>query len=261
MASLTPGRLFEGKQVMEHQQNTEDKDVGRRGFIKSAAVLTATSLAASAPGAIGRATFVGTGVPVLDEQLGRLEDEGRLNLAHLLEKLAAMGMGFDYEVTSACLIGALVMLDLRRQREAEEAEHQRYIEHRDRLSGQARIDFVIEQFKRQQVTYFRAAWLRGVLDRIESGEMSEPGWRHGKNLEKHVIGLANLCLEGCSDGFRRKVIAQFRRDILPAIEARCAQEDAEQAAIDEFVNLTEGKTPEEIHAMTRRAKEQEAARV
>jgi hypothetical protein len=133
--------------------------------------------------------------------------------------------------------GAEMAWEWARQQEGEAKKQREYIEQRDRLSGQSKVDFVLERIQ-HTVGLYRASFQREILEQAANCEPVPPDGKPGAYPRK----LLAECLEGTGDGFRRTVTEQYLTTILPPLEAKQAKDDALEAAVDEFKASLHGRT-------------------
>jgi hypothetical protein len=65
----------------------------------------------------------------------------------------------------------------------------------------------------------------------------------------YAVGKLKKLFDGCKVSFRNKVLFKYLTEILPPIEDEYNKAAEEQAATDELLALTEGKSAQEIKAM------------
>ncbi len=220
---------------MESSKNT----IKRRAFLK----------------AVGVAPLCGLALP---EKLGASEDgdEGTF-LDRLIELLESQGIEVRPDnittVLLGCVVGARMALSSEQRKIEERQAQEKQRRHRDSLSGQAKIDFVVGQLK-ECFRAFGSTWQEKVLGFVANNEPSQPDWIHTHDDLVYGIGKANRVFEGCSNGFKQRVIAEYKAKVLPTLLAESKEEEAQQDAIDEFVALINDKSASEIRALTTRIK-------
>jgi len=124
------------------------------------------------------------------------------------------------------------------------------------LTGQAKVDYVLEKLRTEDIGLYRASCQRAILELVRDEQPIPPN--------EHYIFRAktiNERFEGCSKSFGRKVINQYLTKVLPEMEAKQREEDAEQEAYDNLINyLANNKTTAEVVALTKQLKRAEAGK-
>lgn len=141
------------------------------------------------------------------------------------------------------------------QKEPAENEEAKLKEckHRDSLTGQAKVDYLVSQLTEDCCCYC-PPFQRDVLKLIVNGEPSQSDWEATHDTKTYLVGTINRTFEGCSKSLRQKVVAQYLRDVMPALEVKYKQEKAEQEAYDNLMDYLSNKTTEEINALTKQLK-------
>jgi hypothetical protein len=65
----------------------------------------------------------------------------------------------------------------------------------------------------------------------------------------YAVGKLKKLFDGCKVAFRNKILFKYLTEVLPPIEAEYNKAVEEQAATDELLALTEGKSAQEIKSM------------
>jgi hypothetical protein len=229
--------------------NSQPNTVGRRKFLKGAG-LTPIALAIPAPRAAASAKQP-------RDRFSQLDEHSRASLTFLLDGLDKRGIELDCEVAAGCLCGADMIVKGRERAEAEEREQQEYMEQRDGLSGQAKKDFVLERLERD-IGWFQPQFQQKQLARAAEGHPAVLPNEEGSNLSKesalHARKLIDASFEGCSERFRKEVIAEYMERILPNHFAEQIKEEALEDAVQAYVDLVSDKTASEVKAMTAQLK-------
>jgi hypothetical protein len=190
------------------------------------------------------------GLPLLQQDTGKptVDDLQRKYLDWLFDALKAKGIEFDENIALGCLSGAENFhQSLQHQRQGGQKQ-QRWCEQRDGLSGQARVDFVVERLKDEIGNYvpsFQKKALRCVVNNkpLASGD------------GEYLAGKVAECFEGTTKDFQRKVRRRYVKVALPPFEAEYREELAFEKATDEYLRLIHSKTPQQIRTLTAKAKE------
>jgi hypothetical protein len=73
------------------------------------------------------------------------------------------------------------------------------------------------------------------------------------------VGKLKKLFDGCKVSFRNKVLFKYLIEVLPSLQAEHDKAAEEQAATDEFLALTVGKSAQEIKNMIEVLKERESS--
>ena len=114
-------------------------------------------------------------------------------------------------------------------------------------SGESeKLDHYFKQVK-DSLEGFAAPCQRLIILHVSKGtnpreDMPNPDIAYG-------VGKLKKLFAGCEASFRNKVLFKYLVEILPSLEAEHDKAAEEQAATDELLALTEGKSAQEIKAM------------
>ena len=133
--------------------------------------------------------------------------------------------------------------------ETQEQPEQEERKKRDRLTGQAKVDYLVSQLT-EECQFMSPSFQREVLMLVAKGTLSPPDWKATHDDKIYKVGKINKFFEKCSNRIRQKVIAQYLRDVMPTLEIEHEEREADQEATEELLALTEGKTPKQIRDMT-----------
>ena len=188
--------------------------------------------------------------PTPKSQERRFTEGERVFAETLLKLLHSDGFEFTVDTATSCLVGARMVRDSLQREEQEQRTKQEERQHRDSLQGQAKVDYVVEELKKF-LSHIRAPYQDEKLLPLALKEQRLPeNWRHSNDGITYYKGRIEEILSGLSEAFRKKVVAKYRAEVLPEMLAKDNEEQDEQNATDEFLALTNGKTVEEVRAMT-----------
>jgi hypothetical protein len=209
----------------------EPTPTNRRAFLKLAGV---TPLA---------------GLPLHQQDTGKptAEDPRRQYLDWLFDVLKEKGIELDEDIVLGCLWGAVETHKSLGRKEQEAQKQQQWRKQRDALSGQARVDFVVERLKDKIGSYvpsFQKKALRCIVNNRPLP--SQDG--------EYVAGQITRCFDGTTKSFQQKVLRHYEKAVLPVLEAEYREELALEKATDEYLRPIYGKTTEQIKTLTSRVK-------
>jgi len=226
----------------EKQTKTE-----RRTFLKRAGIAT-TGLCA--PG-LPKVAAAKTEEPdkSLNEEIAQLDPEEKAALVTFLKGLWEIDRMLSPSLVKCYLNITQAIVERQERTAKEEKAKQKERKHRDSLTGQAKVDFVLEKLRTEDIGLYRASFQREFLELIRD-DKPIPSEEHYQFKAKVI----NERFEGCSKSFRRKVIDQYLTTVLPEMEAEQQKEDAEQEAYDNLLNSLSNKTTAEVVALTKQLK-------
>ena len=191
----------------------------------------------------------------LNDETARLEPEEKAALVTFLKGLWEVDRLLTPDMVKFYLSLTQAIVERSETTAKEEKARQKERKHRDSLTGQAKVDYVVEKLGTEDVGLYRASFQRKVLELIRD-DKPIPSEEHFTFKAKVI----NERFEGCSKSFRRKVIDQYLTKVLPEMEAKQREEDAEQEAYDNLLNyLGNNKTTEELVTLTEQLKQADAA--
>jgi len=176
-------------------------------------------------------------------------------VADFLDEFTQDGWMFNSAMKDYLLSNLKSLAKYQALRQELEQAKQKEREYRDSLTGQAKVDYFVEKLRTEDIGLYRAGFQRGFLELIRDDKPIPQ--------EEHYIFKAktiNERFEGCSKSFRRKAIDQYLAKVLPEMESKQREEDAEQEAYDDLLNyLANNKTVEEVVTLTKQLKRTDAA--
>jgi len=250
----------EQERVSSQVEKPKDKEqrTERRTFLRGAGVATAGLCAPGLP----KLAAAKTKEPKepdksLNEEIALLEPEEKAALTTFLKGLWEVDRMLSPSMVHNFLQITKLSVVVQKAKEKREKARQEERRHRDSLTGQAKVDYVLEKLREDIGLYYRASFQREILELIRDDKPIPP------DADEHYAYRAkavNEQFEGCSKSFRRKVINQYLTKVLPEMEAKQREEDADQEAYDNLLNyLGNNKTTEEVVALTKQLKQADAA--
>jgi len=226
------------------------KQTGRRIFLKRAGIATGAlctpglpKLAATEPKELKEPD------KSLNEEIAQLEPEEKAALVTFLKGLWEVDRRLTPDLAKCCLLTVQTIVELQKKTAKEEKAKQEECKKRASLTGPAKVDYLVSQLTENCCCYC-PPFQRDVLKLIVNGKPSQSDWETTHDSKTYLVGVINRIFEGCSNSLRKKVVAQYLRDVMPALEAESKERNADQEATDELLALTEGKTPKQIRDMT-----------
>ncbi|MCX5632842.1 MAG: hypothetical protein NTW93_04095 [Phycisphaerae bacterium] len=108
-----------------------------------------------------------------------------------------------------------------------------------------KLDHYFEQVK-DNLEVYAAPCQRLIILHVSKG--SKPRKDISRDIT-YAVGKLKKLFDGCKVSFRNKVLFMYLINVLPKLEEKYNKEVAIQDATDELLNLTIGKTVQQIKAM------------
>jgi len=164
---------------------------------------------------------------ILNDEIAHLEPEEKAALVTFLKGLWEVDRLLTPDLVKFYLSLTQAIVERSETKAKEEKARQKERKHRDSLTGQAKVDYVVEKLRTEDIGLYRASFQREVLELMRD-DKPIPTEEHYTFKAKTV----NERFEGCSEDFQRQVIDEYLTKVLPEMEAEQQKEDAEQEAYD-----------------------------
>jgi len=156
---------------------------------------------------------------------------------------------YDREMLiEGCIAGIQSKLRHLRWEEERAQTWQARREYRNKLQGQKKLALILKEIKAVFGSYV-PSFQREIIQLAIEGQKPAENWQHSNSTKEYCLGNLETVLDGCDIPFRNKICLAYMTDILPELEAEYDAEEAERIATDELLNLTNGKTAEQIRSM------------
>jgi len=176
----------------------------------------------------------------------------------IVNLLRSEGYELKKGISHACLFGVR-MLHEYAEREAKKAQKAcKEQNRRDGLEGQEQINYLLNKLQESLQVYSPVHQDTFILPLALKEQDVPENWQSTRDHATYIKGSMEKIFGGLDESIRQQVVAKYRTEVLPGLLDEWEEGQEEQDALDEFVALTDGKTVEEVRAMTRLLKDQKA---